>query len=47
MKEESNRLWWAENGRAILSQLLVKSDKDPQVQKHVPKLLYENLHFCG
>jgi hypothetical protein len=33
MKEESNRLWWAENGRAILSQLLVKSDKDPQVQK--------------
>jgi hypothetical protein len=32
MKEESNRTWWADNGRAILAQLLVKSDKDPQVQ---------------
>ena len=31
MKEESNRAWWADNGRTILSQLLVKSDKDPQV----------------
>lgn len=30
MKEETNRTWWADNGRAILAQLLVKSDKDPQ-----------------
>ena len=30
MKDDSNREWWVENGRLILGQLLVKSDKDPK-----------------
>lgn len=30
MKDESIREWWVENGRLILGQLLVKSDKDPK-----------------
>jgi len=30
MEDDSNREWWVENGRLILGQLLVKSDKDPK-----------------
>jgi len=30
MKDDSLRDWWVENGRLILGQLLVKSDKDPK-----------------
>lgn len=29
MKEESNRQWWIDNGRVILAQLLLRSDKNP------------------
>jgi hypothetical protein len=30
MKDDSIRDWWVENGRLILGQLIVKSDKDPK-----------------
>jgi len=30
MKDSSNRQWWVDNGRLILGQLLVKSEKDPK-----------------
>jgi len=30
MKENSNRKWWINNGKIILTQLLVKADKDPK-----------------
>ena len=30
MKENSNREWWITNGKIILTQLLVKADKDPK-----------------
>ena len=30
MTEDSNRDWWVDNGKAILTQLLIKADKDPK-----------------
>ena len=30
MTEESNRVWWVDNGKAILTQLLIRADKDPK-----------------
>ena len=30
MKDNSNREWWISNGKIILTQLLVKADKDPK-----------------
>ena len=30
MRENSNRDWWTSNGKIILTQLLVKADKDPK-----------------
>jgi len=30
MKDERNRDWWMDNGKIILAQLLVRSDKDPK-----------------
>ena len=30
MEKKENKDWWVDNGRIILCQLLVKSDKDPK-----------------
>ena len=43
MEKKDNKDWWVENGRTILCQLLVKSDKDP---KEFLVAFEDMLEFC-
>ena len=44
MEKKENKDWWVDNGRIILCQLLVKSDKDP---KEFLVAFEDMLEFCN
>jgi len=44
MEKKENKDWWVDNGRTILCQLLVKSDKDP---KEFLLAFEDMLEFCN
>ena len=49
MSNSEDRNWWSDNGRKILAELMIKSDKDPkdfiQVNKALLSLLASFMYF--